>query len=300
MPDHAPQEPCRGSRGSGLSRMQTRCSSCGTRFRVSEEQLAIAKGLVRCGACNTVFDARAERVPEPGEAPVAAPPPREVTEDYIAELLSEEEKAPRSGVSPPQPSLGAAIPEATPATPAPSPVIARMPVEIPQETPRDTAWGRRRLGWAGVALALVLLPLLQYAWLARERHAQDPELRRWYERGCALIGCELPPYSDPQRIRSEGLVLRPDPEDERQLAMDAMLVNTSRYAQRFPLLELRFSDNQGRVIATRVFQPQEYLGGAALREGIMPPGEPVRAHVRFEDPGEEATGYELRLNAPAD
>ncbi|MFM7784380.1 MAG: DUF3426 domain-containing protein, partial [Gammaproteobacteria bacterium] len=143
-------------------------------------------------------------------------------------------------------------------------------------------------------------PLLQYAWLARERHAQDPGLRGWYERGCALLGCELPAYSDPQRIRSEALLVRPAPEDERQLTMDAMLVNTATFPQRFPVLELRFSDSQGRVVLTRVFQPHEYLGGAALREGLMPPGEQVRAHVRFEDPGEEATGYELRLNASAD
>lgn len=279
-----------------MSAMQTRCKGCGTRFRVSEEQLAVAKGLVRCGACNTVFDARAERVPEPGDAPPVDPiPPRKVTEEYIAELLSEEEARP-DPAPPPEPP-GATAPDASP---PPAPSIARMPVEIATGTPRDPADVRRRLGWAAIALVLVIVPLLQYAWLARDRHAQDPALRRWYERGCALLGCELPVYSDPQRIRSDGLVVRPDAEDERQLTMDAMLVNTARFAQRFPTLELRFSDNQGRVIATRVFQPHEYLGGAALREGVMPPGEPVRALVRFQDPGEDATGYELHLNAAVD
>lgn len=273
-----------------MSALRTRCKGCGTSFRVSDEQLAIAEGLVRCGACNTVFDARAERVPEPGEMPVEAAPPRKVTEEYIAELLLEEQQAPAR-------TAASETPDA--ASPA-APVIARMPVEIATPAPRDPAQLKRRLRWAGFALALVLVPLLQYAWLARERHAQDPGLRGWYERGCALLGCELPAYSDPRRIRSEALLVRPDPEDERQLTMDAMLVNTATFPQRFPVLELRFSDSQGRVVLTRVFQPHEYLGGAALREGLMPPGEQVRAHVRFEDPGEEATGYELRLNASAD
>lgn len=278
-----------------MSAMRTRCNSCGTGFRVSEEQLAMAGGLVRCGACNTVFDARAERVPEPGEAPVDLTPPRKVTEEYIAELLIED--VGQAGVE----SAPLAEAEEAPAGPTgAAPVIARMPVEIAAGLPHDPARRRPHLGWLASALALLLLLLPGYAWLARERHAQDPALRGWYEAGCALLGCTLPAYSDPQRIRSEGLVVRPDPDQEQQLTMDAMLVNTAAFAQRFPSLEVRFSDSQGRVIVTRVFQPHEYLGGAALREGLMPPGEQIRVHARFEDPGEEATGYELRLNPARD
>jgi len=36
----------------------TQCPHCGTSFRVSEEQLSIANGSVRCGACLQVFSAR--------------------------------------------------------------------------------------------------------------------------------------------------------------------------------------------------------------------------------------------------
>ena len=35
----------------------TRCPGCATCFRVGEEQLAVARGLVRCGACLHVFTA---------------------------------------------------------------------------------------------------------------------------------------------------------------------------------------------------------------------------------------------------
>ena len=33
------------------SSLQTQCPNCQTRFRVTEEQLGIAKGKVRCGNC---------------------------------------------------------------------------------------------------------------------------------------------------------------------------------------------------------------------------------------------------------
>ena len=50
------------------------CPGCETRFRVTDAQLAVANGRVRCGACLTVFDcgdliAR----PEPDEAPAIVP-----------------------------------------------------------------------------------------------------------------------------------------------------------------------------------------------------------------------------------
>ena len=35
----------------------TRCPSCGTRFKVVADQLRISQGWVRCGRCQSVFDA---------------------------------------------------------------------------------------------------------------------------------------------------------------------------------------------------------------------------------------------------
>ncbi len=51
--------------------MQTRCPRCRTTFRVRADQLAAAAGKVRCGACQSVFDARMYRL----GAPAANPPP---------------------------------------------------------------------------------------------------------------------------------------------------------------------------------------------------------------------------------
>jgi predicted Zn finger-like uncharacterized protein len=42
-----------------LEPLVTECPNCDTRFRVTETQLQVAKGRVRCGACLTVFDGTA-------------------------------------------------------------------------------------------------------------------------------------------------------------------------------------------------------------------------------------------------
>ena len=42
-----------------LEPLVTQCPNCDTSFRVSESQLQIAQGRVRCGACLGVFDGTA-------------------------------------------------------------------------------------------------------------------------------------------------------------------------------------------------------------------------------------------------
>lgn len=55
------------------SSLQTRCPKCDTRFRVTDEQLSIAKGKVRCGNCMEVFNAIDHQVASPAAA--TTPPP---------------------------------------------------------------------------------------------------------------------------------------------------------------------------------------------------------------------------------
>lgn len=58
--------------------MLTCCPACTTSFRVTPEQLKVRAGKVRCGKCQTVFnalDSLVELPPEPAAAPAATPPP---------------------------------------------------------------------------------------------------------------------------------------------------------------------------------------------------------------------------------
>ena len=250
-----------------MSAIQTRCPRCGTLFRASDEQLDAAGGLVRCGACEEVFDARQHSVAPFERSGGDTPPPGALNEDYIGDMLQQ-----------------------------PAPLPARTPlVELPVElhAPRRSRDRRLALGFGSVLLALALGA--QYAWFSRERYAQEPGLRPWYVQACAWLGCTLPAYRDPASIRSDGLLIRPDPARAGVLLVDAVLTNRAPFAQRYPDLELSFTDLHGKPVARRVFAPREYLGAIADAEALMPPREPVRVHLELKDPGEHATNYELRL-----
>lgn len=54
--------------------LTTRCPQCGTSFKVVPDQLRVRNGLVRCGACATVFDGRACLLPEAGMPAAGAAP----------------------------------------------------------------------------------------------------------------------------------------------------------------------------------------------------------------------------------
>ncbi len=62
--------------------LTTQCPSCQTTFRVASDQLKLRAGLVRCGACNVVFDGSAYLLPA---AATTSPPQSElVTEATVA------------------------------------------------------------------------------------------------------------------------------------------------------------------------------------------------------------------------
>lgn len=59
----------------------TRCPHCDTRFRVTDEQLAVAKGKVRCGSCMDIFDAREHQISSVSETPARTDQPQTDSQD---------------------------------------------------------------------------------------------------------------------------------------------------------------------------------------------------------------------------
>src|SRR6478609_264870 len=98
--------------------LTTRCPQCGTSFKVVPDQLRVRNGLVRCGACSTVFDGRACLVSAPG-APVVATAPASAP-------------LPSSAAAVAAPVLAAPEPH-PPAAPIPEPAYA--PPAIPVRAP---------------------------------------------------------------------------------------------------------------------------------------------------------------------
>lgn len=74
------------------SSLQTQCPKCRTRFRVTDEQLGIAKGKVRCGHCMDVFNAVEHQVGKtPAQSmPPAGPAPEKPASSFTSDTTEEE------------------------------------------------------------------------------------------------------------------------------------------------------------------------------------------------------------------
>ncbi len=125
--------------------LTTRCPQCGTTFKVVPDQLRVRNGLVRCGACSTVFDGRACLLPGADAKalpPVAqpAPPAPAAAAAAAAPVLSRPSAEPRQ-VPPwedePEPPRPAPVMPPAPVAPRHAPTMVPEPLDpvAPRQSP---------------------------------------------------------------------------------------------------------------------------------------------------------------------
>ena len=163
-----------------------------------------------------------------------------------------------------------------------------------KETPH---WGKR-LFWLGLAVIAALGLLTQYVVYHFAELARQDQYRPVFQQLCPVIGCSVPSKVDIALIKSSNLVVRSHPEFAGALVVDAIIYNRATFSQPFPLLELRFADLNGALIASRRFKPSEYLSGDLAGQPDMPPQTPIHIALDILDPGTKAVNYSLSFRSP--
>ena len=183
------------------------------------------------------------------------------------------------------------------------PAVHEDPLMDLVDDPLTLDWQKRRTPW-GKRLLWILLVLLAAAALAGQyiaNHfdelARQDQYRPIFQQLCPQIGCTVPSKVDIDRIKSSTLVVRSHPEFAGALVVDAILYNRAPVSQPFPLLELRFADLNGKMIASRRFKPGEYLSGD-MAKAEMPPQTPIHIALDILDPGPKAVNYSLSFHSP--
>ncbi|MBK3869619.1 DUF3426 domain-containing protein [Pseudomonas stutzeri] len=162
---------------------------------------------------------------------------------------------------------------------------------------RKSPWPRR-LGWGLLNLLALLALGAQYVMYNYDALSRQAEYRPWFERICPTLGCELPALVDISQIKSSNLIVRSHPDFTGALVVDAILYNRAAFAQPFPLLEIRFADLNGKLLASRSFKPSEYLSGEMAGQAQMPPQVPIHIALDILDPGAKAVNYSLSFHSP--
>jgi predicted Zn finger-like uncharacterized protein len=172
------------------------------------------------------------------------------------------------------------------------------------DDPLQLDWQKRRSPWGRRFFWLVLILLGagalvgQYVAYHFDELARQDQYRPWFQQLCPHIGCTVPSKVDIAKIKSSNLVVRSHPEFSGALVVDAIIYNRAPFSQPFPLLELRFADLNGHLIASRRFKPGEYLGGDLEGMAEMPPQTPIHIALDILDPGAKAVNYSLSFHSP--
>ncbi|HEY6966077.1 MAG TPA: DUF3426 domain-containing protein [Burkholderiales bacterium] len=252
--------------------LTTRCTSCGTAFRVQPAQLSARGGKVRCGKCGNVFDGVKALVAE-GSAP-----------DAQAQA-PDSEPSPQLGLfEPPKPLSGDAANEDAP-----------VPTFLEEAPPP-----RRRFGWALAAL-LALAGLLGQVYIFRDQVAATlPLTRPLLDEACLALKCVLRLQRNPKQMAIESSDLQTDGRRENVIVLNAVIRNQASVQQEYPSLELTLTDDRDEAVARRVLAPADYLAGLAadaLARGIGPGADAV-LRVYIDTTGLRAIGYRMYLFYP--
>jgi len=256
----------------------TQCPQCGTRFKVTGAQLDAHDGLVRCGRCHDVFDAR-KHLHDNEPSPQLSLP-----------------IGPDSSGHPIGHSPARSIPEL-----AAEPTTLAQQVRFVEElTDEVGAPAPRSSSWAGllIAVSLAVMLLAQAAYHFRvELAARLPGIKPLLVEYCTLLDCTVPLPQKADLWIIESSELQADPEHSSIVTVHALLHNRAPYAQAFPSLELTLTNVQDQPVGRRVFRPTDYLKAENENLGT-PANRDLDIKLRLDTADLKPSGYRLFLYYP--
>jgi len=269
--------------------LYTRCPGCKTIFRVTEAQLSLRGGQVRCGHCRTVFNGREELIAL--DAPTLD---GDMHDDELAR-------------GPPTVTLRSsrALDTAPPATAHPEPPPPASPGSAADYENRFAWEHRKERSRTSKVLAAIAVPVLVIALLLQAVfHFRDalaahvPATKTALTRLCAVAGCVIKPLRDVAALSIDASDLQADPAHRGLLILSATLRNRAHYAIGYPHLLLTLTDAQDQVVVRRALAPADYVSGTAnTAAGIGPNGEvPVKLFI--DASATTQAGYRLYLFFP--
>ncbi len=239
--------------------METCCDQCSSRFRVTEQELRIALGKVRCGECGKVFDALQSLKSFEGILPPG----------YLSQVAEEIAPIPDSN---PELSLHEAM----------------------YGSKRGIFFSLSPLLWLIGILLLLTFSIVQVIYYQRYQLIEKPQFQKQVSNLCQLLPCDELQFSSLRQIKLLERNLFTHPVQGDALMVTGAFINQAPFKQKLPGLLVSLFDIQGTLIANRLFTPDEYLLADRNRT-IMLPDNPVQFRLEIVDPGTDALTYEFEF-----
>jgi predicted Zn finger-like uncharacterized protein len=311
--------------------LATRCTSCGTVFRVVQDQLKVSEGWVRCGQCSAVFNALdglfdlgrgpgGSAEPEYGAPHVTAFEATTIEPSAEAEARDRDQPAPEAAsdveTSPSLPSQPGTRDADTAqhiaegeATPTPSAQEAQAEVAAPSQSSTlsqpefvrhaerlSHAASPRRRAVLGSIVALLGAALV----LQGVHHFRDSIAARWPStraaliEGCVALNCVLEAPRRIEDIAVESSSLTRSNAAPQAFRLAVSLRNRGATLLSAPSLDLNLTDANGQIVSRRILTAADFR----VPPDALKPGAEASWQLLMSTGSEQVTGYTIEAFYP--
>jgi predicted Zn finger-like uncharacterized protein len=145
--------------------------------------------------------------------------------------------------------------------------------------------------WIVGSIVLLLMLGSQIIWQFRDQFIQYDVGRRVVTAFCGITGCTVPIRRNTDKIIIQSRNLSTHPDVPGVLFMQLVMLNTATFEQPFPKVQLSLFNDKGKLIARRIFTPDEYLPADERGRQMMPKAQQIHVEMQLIDPGKEVTGF---------
>jgi len=256
--------------------MQAECPNCHTLFRITEAQLDIADGMVRCGFCKDVFDARVKNNSHHNNTQ------RDALENKQREDTQQAKISKRIEAEDESFFYG-----------EPNDIV---PDKLRAESIARPYSTTATVSWSLAILVLIAALATEFLWFNQPELLLDQRLTPITAKLCELTDCERRQLRDASQIEMISRNVYTHPNEKDALMISTTLVNHAAYAQPFPDVQIDFSNVRGEMLASRRFIPEEYLQIDSEQLPLLQSGNPITFGLEIIDPGKEAITYEFSFH----
>ncbi len=234
--------------------MFTQCEHCKAIFRINMREVTVAKGQLRCGECHAVFNASKS---------LSTTMPKPYSEQQVEYLSAKSENSESS-----HSQRDIDIPASSNQT----------AIEAEKERPRlikgveiDSDNNPKWLNITAISLAalLTLQLLYNYRYILSSANKYQPD-----------------------KIQMLNHNVFTHPIESGVLLISASIENTSEHDQPYPILEVRLTNSQSKLVALRRFTPDEYLDNHS-KGTLIKKNQTSSLKLKIKDPGNQATRFQF-------
>jgi predicted Zn finger-like uncharacterized protein len=309
--------------------MHTQCPHCETKFRLTETQVNIADGFVRCGICKEVFNAfevanqhihqsdHQESLHDEKNIYMESSTLEQTALDELEGTIHENTGHENNVLDiENRPVEEQAVTESINENPINfNEITATDDVQkdafdffnedindSPQHVVPDELRGSSastaqvfssNILWSIGILLLITSLFAEYIWFNRHQLSQIPQLQVWIEKLCQQVNCNNILVRDASKIELITRNIYSHPNENNALMINITMKNNADFAQPYPIMQIDFSDIRGGTVAARRFLPTEYLQITSKQLRLLQPDASTSFTMEVQDPGKQAKTYEF-------